>query len=70
MLLIHGGRSLLAAAQRRGAHDRLRAWGLEVARLRGHNRGAVAVANKLARICWALWRHGERYQGRPLEQAA
>jgi transposase len=70
MLLIHGGRSLLAAAQRRGAHDRLRAWGLEVARLRGHNRGAVAVANKLARICWALWRHGERYRGRPLEQAA
>jgi transposase len=70
MLLIHGGRSLLAAAKRRGAHDRLRAWGLEVARLRGHNRAAVAVANKLARIAWALWRHGESYQARPLEQAA
>ena len=69
-LLIHGGRSLLAAAHRRGASDRLRAWGLEVARLRGHNRAAVAVANKLARICWALWRHGDRYQGRPLPQAA
>lgn len=69
-LLIHGGRSLLAAARRRGCGDRLRAWGLEVARLRGHNRAAVAVANKLARICWALWRHGENYQGRPLQQAA
>jgi transposase len=69
-LLIHGGRSLLAAASRRGCGDRLRAWGLEVARLRGHNRAAVAVANKLARICWALWRHGDRYQGRPLQQAA
>jgi transposase len=69
-LLIHGGRSLLAAAHRRGGHDRLRAWGLEVARLRGHNRAAVAVANKLARLCWALWRHGDRYQGRPLQQAA
>jgi transposase len=69
-LLIHGGRSLLAAAKRRGAQDRLRAWGLEVARLRGHNRAAVAVANKLARLCWALWRHGDNYQSRPLEQAA
>lgn len=69
-LLIHGGRSLLAAANRRGGRDRLRQWGLEVERLRGHNRAAVAVANKLARICWALWRHGERYQGRPLQQAA
>ena len=69
-LLIHGGRAVLAAASRRGCHDRLRAWGLEVARLRGHNRAAVAVANKLARICWAVWRHGDRYQGRPLAQAA
>lgn len=69
-LLIHGGRSLLAAARRRGGSDRLRAWGLEVARLRGHNRAAVAVANKLARLCWALWRHDERYQGRPLPKAA
>lgn len=69
-LLIHGGRSLLAAARRCGGHDRLRAWGLEVARLRGHNRAAVAVANKLARLCWALWRHGDRYEGRPLQQAA
>lgn len=69
-LLIHGGRSVLAAAQRRGGCDRLRAWGLEVARLRGHNRAAVAVANKLARLCWAVWRHGDRYQGRPLAQAA
>lgn len=69
-LLIHGGRSLLAAAHRRGCRDRLRAWGLEIERLRGHNRAAVAVANKLARICWALWRHGERYQGRPLQRAA
>jgi transposase len=69
-LLIHGGRSLLAAARRRGCNDRLRVWGLEVALLRGHNRAAVAVANKLARICWALWRHGDRYKSRPLQQAA
>jgi transposase len=69
-LLIHGGRSVLAAARRRGSRDRLRAWGLEVDRLRGHNRAAVALANKLARICWAGWRHGDRYQGRPIQKAA
>ena len=69
-LLIHGGRSVLAAASRHGSHDRLRAWGLEIHRMRGHNRAAVALANKLARTCWAVWRHGDRYQGRPVEQAA
>lgn len=69
-LIIHGGRSLLAAAHRRSSLDRLRAWGLDVERLRGHNRAAVAVANKLARICWAVWRYGDRYQARPLPKAA
>lgn len=69
-LLIHGGRSILAAARRHGSRDRLRAWGLEVDRMRGRNRAAVALANKLARICWAVWRHGDRYQGRPLQKAA
>lgn len=69
-LLIHGGRSLLVAARRRSSGDRLRTWSLEVARLRGHNRAAVAVANKLARISWAVWRHGHSYQPRPLQRAA
>lgn len=69
-LLIHGARAVLAAASRQGCRDRLRAWGLEVARVRGHNCAAAAVANKLARICWAVWRHGDRYQGRPLARAA
>lgn len=69
-LLIHGGRSLLAAARRRGGHDRLRAWGLQLVARCGHNRAAVAVANKLARICWALWRHADRYQAQSLPQAA
>jgi transposase len=69
-LIIHGGRSLLAAAHRKGGLDRLRAWGLDIERLRGHNRAAVALANKLARICWAVWRYGDPYQGRPLQKAA
>ena len=59
-LLIHGARAVLLAArsaQRRGsALDRLRAWALEVQERRGHNKAAVALANKLARIVWATWR--------------
>jgi transposase len=34
--------------------DRLRAWALRLERTVGHNKAAVALANKLARIAWAL----------------
>lgn len=54
MLLIHGARSLLHHAKRNAHPDRLRAWALERERARGHNKAAVAVANKLARIVWAV----------------
>lgn len=60
-LLIHGARAVLLAArsaQRRGCTlDRLRAWALDLQDRRGHNKAAVALANKLARIVWATWRH-------------
>lgn len=69
-LLIHGGRSVLAAAGRSKQPDRLRAWGLQVSRLRGHNKGAVALANKLARIAWAVWRYADHYQSRPVQKQA
>ena len=59
-LLIHGARAVLLAArsaQRRGSSlDRLRTWALDVQQRRGHNKAAVALANKLARIVWATWR--------------
>jgi transposase len=61
MLLIHGARSVLCHAKRRTREpDRLRAWALERERACGHNQAAVALANKLARIAWAVWRgeHG------------
>jgi transposase len=54
MLLIHGARALLWAAKRRQPLDRLRTWALRIQTMRGHNRAAVAVANKLARIIWAV----------------
>jgi transposase len=67
MLLIHGARSVLCHAKTKTAPapDRLRAWALQVERLRGHNKAAVALANKLARIVWAVWRHGQDYIATP-----
>jgi transposase len=60
MLLVHGGRAVLYsadAAKRAGRPmDALRAWGLQVRARSGHNKAAVAIANKLARILWASWR--------------
>jgi transposase len=58
MLLIHGARSVLLHAKKKDARerDRLRSWALEREQARGHNKAAVALANKLARIAWAVWR--------------
>jgi transposase len=64
-LLIHGGRSVLQAAHRRKNLDRLHRWALEVERRQGRNRAAVALANKLIRIAWAVWAKGTRYDGAP-----
>ena len=33
----------------------------DLERSRGHNKAAVAVANKLARIAWAVWKTGRPY---------
>ncbi len=67
-LLIHGARAVLLAArcaQRRGSSlDRLRAWALDLQQRRGHNKAAVALANKLARIVWATWRHERNFSGK------
>ena len=65
MLLIHGARTVLWHAKNAPTHDPLRAWGLERERARGHNKAAIAVANKLARIAWAVWRNGAPYRKSP-----
>jgi transposase len=66
-LFIHGARSVLhhAKSKTAPATDRLRTWVLQVERLRGHNKAAVALANKLARIAWAVWRNGNDFAGVP-----
>jgi transposase len=60
-LLIHGGRSVLRAAKSKKRRDRLHNWALEVEKRRGHNKAAVAVANKLARLLWAVSTRGTAY---------
>lgn len=74
MLLIHGARSALLAAERRQKAgqelSRLQAWALERASEGHRNRAAVALANKMARILWAVWKHERRFDGSYLPQAA
>jgi transposase len=65
MLLTHGSRAVLRAAtvaQRSGKHlDPLRQWALAVQSRSNHNKATCALANKLARICYATLRDGEPY---------
>jgi transposase len=55
MLLIHGARAVLNAAKKKIRPDRLRSWALSCEARRGHNKAAVALANKMARIAWSVW---------------
>lgn len=68
MLLTHGARSVLRAASRRKTNDRLRSWALRTQARCGHNKAAIALANKLARIAWAVWLKDSPYQGRAPEE--
>jgi transposase len=66
-LLVHGARAAILAAhraQRSGRPlDRLRRWALDCEKQRGHNKATVALANRLARIVWATWKHDRSFNG-------
>jgi len=62
MLLIHGARAVLCHAKKAAGPRRLQHWALQLERLRGHNKAAVALANKLARIAWAVWTTGTPFR--------
>lgn len=64
MLLVHGARSVLWSAKRKSQPDHIHTWALEIERLRGHNKAAIALANKLARIIWAVWKRQHPYERR------
>jgi transposase len=65
MLLIHGARAVLrsakVAAKRQQPMDRTRAWALALSERVGHNKAAVALANKQARRLWAAEHHRARF---------
>ena len=61
-LLTHGARAVLWAAKHDPNPDALRRWALATEKRRGHNRAAIALANKLARIAWAVWSKNTLYQ--------
>jgi len=66
MLLTHGARSVLRAAttanQAGRVIDGLRAWALAVQARTNHNKATCALANKLARIAWAVLAKGRGFE--------
>ncbi|MEZ4424827.1 MAG: IS110 family transposase [Gemmatimonadota bacterium] len=64
MMLIHGARSALRAGTVSDAPDDLRVWALRIQQRRTHNVAAVALANKLARVCWRVWIEQRPFQRR------
>jgi transposase len=59
-LLIHGARSVLRRT--RACPDPAQGWLAQLVHRRNPNVAAVALANKNARIVWALLAHGREYQ--------
>ncbi len=59
-LLVHGGRIFIHYTDRK--KDELSMWAKGVKERRGYNKASVAVANKLARICWSIMKNENEYQ--------
>lgn len=58
-LVIHGARAALRCAK--GKPDRRLQWALKLKEAKGFNVAAVALANKLMRVAWAMLVHGRAY---------
>jgi len=59
-LLVHGARSVIRLAKDK--EDRLSQWVMRIANAHHPNVAIVAMANKTARIAWAMIRNGSDYQ--------
>ena len=57
MLVVHGARAVVCHATKATVPTSLQRWAVHTAQRRGHNVATVALANKLARIVWAVWVH-------------
>jgi len=58
-LLVHSARTLVRYMVHRD--DQLSRWVQGIIARRGKNKAIVALANKLARVCWAILRHERPY---------
>lgn len=60
-------RAALMAARRKAANGkqltRLETWAVKTQAGIGHNKATVALANKMARIMWAVWTRHETFNG-------
>lgn len=63
MLLVEGARSALRTGERR--HDPRSIWANRLKAHRGSRIATIALANKNARVMWALLTRGERYRAAP-----
>ena len=70
MLIIHGARSVLVRAKTVAKSgkplNRLQRWALRVEQRTGYNKATVAVANKMARMCWAVWKNRAPFDPGPV----
>ena len=69
MLIIHGARSALCRAKTLAKAgkplNRTQRWALRLEQRVGFNKATVALANKMARICWAVWKHRQPFNPGP-----
>lgn len=61
-LLIQGAHAILIWAGHKPNPDRFRRWALSLVERRGRKKAVVAVANKMARMVWAVWTAGVPYK--------
>ena len=66
-LLIHGARAVIRLSA--GKNTPLAKWIERLIVTRGRNKAAVALANKFARVSWAILRHEGCYDKRHLVAA-
>ena len=59
-LLVHGARAVVRTAPNK--NDPMSQWANQLRERRGFNRATVAIANKNARIIWAVLRTGDHYR--------
>jgi len=58
--LIHGARALMTRCKKQDDH--LSHWLQDIIHRRGPNKACVALANKMARLCWTLLQKSQMYK--------